>query len=120
MEYEKQILKSLLEETGINHKLRKGINPSKHPYMRKLEYYLKAHNLQYIYFPDTDSLAITEINYHPWKCLSNTLMTPSSLGINVMMVVVDESMCDKRIDDMECALDYILLDDLDYSIIGVL
>ena len=120
MEYEKQILKSLLEETGINHKLRRSIKPSKHPYMRKLEYYLKGHNLKYIYFPDTDSLAITEINYHPFKCLCNTLMTPSSSGINVMMVVNGKEICNKKIDDMECALDYILLDDLNYCIIGVL
>ena len=120
MEYEKQILKSLLEEVGINHKLSRGIKPSKHPYMRKLEYSLKGHNLKYIYFSDTDSLAITEVNYHPFKCLNNTLMTPSSLGINVMMVVSDETICNKIMSDMECALDYILMDKLDYNIIGIM
>lgn len=120
MEYEKQILKSLLEETGINHKLRRSIKPSKHPYMRKLEKSLKGFNLQYIYFSDTDSLAITEVNYHPFKCLCNTLMTPSNLGINVMMVVNGKEICNKKIHDMESALDYILSDDLGYSIVGVL
>tara|TARA_Y100000114_G_scaffold153165_1_gene172647 strand:+ start:2428 stop:2760 length:333 start_codon:yes stop_codon:yes gene_type:complete len=109
----------LLEEIGINHKLKRSIKPSKHPYMRKLERYLKAHNFKYIYFSDTDSLAITEINYHPFKCLSNTLMTPSNIGINVMMVMNGRDMCDKKINDMEHALDYILLDDLCYNIIGV-
>ena len=120
MEYEKKMLKYLLEETGINHNFSRSIKPNKHPYMRRLEVYLKAHNLKYIYFPDTDSLAITEVNYHPFKCLANTLMTPSNLGINVMMLINDEYMCDERMYNMECALDYILLDDLGYNIIGVL
>ena len=120
MEYEKQILKSLLKEVGIDHRLRKSIKPNKHPYMRKLEIYLKAHSLKYIYFPYTDSLAITEVNYRPFKCLNNTLITPSNLGINVMMLINDEYTCDERMYNMECALDYILLDDLGYNIIGVL
>jgi hypothetical protein len=47
-------------------------------------------------------------------------MTPSNLGINVMMVVNGKEICNKKIHDMESVLDYILSDDLGYSIVGVL
>jgi len=105
---------------GISHKLNRRIKPSKHPNMRKLELALKLHGLRYIYFDETDSLAITEVNYHPYMNLCNTLMMPTYSGISVLMVVNNEVEMDELVCGMGDALDEIMPEDIDYSIVGVL
>jgi|TARA_R100000734_G_C3288695_1_gene80881 hypothetical protein len=120
MKYEKEILISLLKSRGINHNLKAKIKPSKHPYMKRLEMSLKAHNLDYIYFHETDSLAITEVNYHPYLSLHNTLMMPSKDGISILLVMNSKEKMEELVCEMENTLDVLIPQDIEYSIVGVL
>jgi len=120
MEYEKTMIENLLKQSGINHKLNNRIKPSKHPIMKRLEVALKSNGVNYMYFNDTDSLAVTQVEYGENSSLCHTLMMPSALGINILMVVNNGSDVDRIMGEMAISLDNILPDDIPYSILGVI
>ena len=119
MQYEKEMLVSLLEEVGINHKLDNRITPSKHPYMRTLEKALKRHKVNYMYFPQTDSLAVTQVDEGVNSSLCHTLMMPSKAGINILMVLSNNNDLEGLMEQMTQSLDKIIPDHISYSILGI-
>jgi hypothetical protein len=87
MQYEKEMLENLLKESGVEHQLDNRIRPNKHPNMKRLEVALKKHGVNYMYFHQTDSLAVTQVDIGKHNALCHTLMMPSEDGISILMVV---------------------------------
>ena len=119
MQYEKEMLENLLKESGIDYKLDNRIRPNKHPNMKRLEVALKNHGVNYMYFHQTDSLAITQVDIGEHNALCHTLMMPSLLGISVLIIVNEEASVDIVLHEMGNSLDRIVPDGLGYDIVGV-
>jgi hypothetical protein len=120
MKYELEIIKELMRECGISHRFNPLIKPSKHPYMKELESYLKINKVNYMYFSQTDSLAVTNINPESvYVSLCHTLMMPSSEGIHVLVHIGHEDYAEDVVQMIEDSLDNMLPRKLHYKIIGV-
>jgi len=119
MLYEKEILSNLLKESGLSHRLNDRIKPSKHPYMKMLEKSLKANEINYMYFPHTDSLAVTQVNLYKHVNLCHTLMMPSDFGISVLIIMNAEADMDMVLDEVSKSLDKIVPNGIGYDIVGV-
>ena len=87
--------------------------------MKRLEKSLKDNNINYMYFPNTDSLAVTQVNLRKHVNLCHTLMMPSLLGISVLIIVNEEASMDMVLHEMGNSLDRIVPDGLGYDIVGM-
>tara|TARA_R100001594_G_C4050153_1_gene264900 strand:+ start:528 stop:890 length:363 start_codon:yes stop_codon:yes gene_type:complete len=120
MQYEREMIEELLRESGINHRLDNRIKPNKHPYMKKLEVALKINGVNYMYFPQTDSLAVTQVDIGRHNLLCHTLMMPSEDGISILMVVNQNDDIENVMEGMAESLDKIIPEGLSYNILGII
>ena len=120
MQYEKEMINELLKEVGINHRLDSRIKPNKHPLMRRLEAALKENGINYMYFPQTDSLAVTQVDFGEHYSLCHTLMMPSDYGISILMVVNNDVDMENLMEEMTISLDVVMPDDIPYNILGII
>jgi len=120
MQYEKEMLENLLKESGVEHKLDNRIRPNKHPNMRRLEVALKKHGVNYMYFHQTDSLAVTQVDIGEHNALCHTLMMPSEDGISILMVVNNDIDLELVMEGISQSLDRIIPKDISYNILGII
>tara|TARA_R110002020_G_scaffold9539_2_gene37444 strand:- start:9731 stop:10099 length:369 start_codon:yes stop_codon:yes gene_type:complete len=122
MKPENKKIKELLRNAGINDKLKGGIKPSKHPTLKLVEDSLMCYNLAYEYFIDSDCIVIMSGEGEKFESIHNTMIMPSSNGINIL-IVCNEEQADEdkdRMIDIASVMDEILPSKLNFSIIGVL
>ena len=120
MQYEKEMLENLLKESGIDYKLDNRIRPNKHPNMKRLEVALKEHGVNYMYFHQTDSLAVTQVDIGKHNALCHTLMMPSEHGISVLMVVNNDIDLELVMEGITQSLERIMPEDISYNILGII
>ena len=113
-------MNNLLKELGLVQKINDRIKPNKHPYMKILEKSLKKNKVNYAYFPWTDSLAITQVDFGEHISLSHTLMMPSRDGISVVMMMNNKDKAEEIMSEMCDSLDYIIPDHIPYDIMGIM
>ena len=117
--YEKEILKNLLINSGIDNKIDHRVTPNKHPNMKILERALKSNNINYVYFVWTDTLAVTQVDFGEHTSLSHTLMMPSQEGISIIMVVNTNEEMEEVMEHMCESLDAIIPEEISYNILGI-
>ena len=124
MQYEKEILINLLNSTGLCNSLDDSIKPSKHPNMAYIEAIFNHVGIKYLYFPETDSLAITQIDMAEdngdYNSLCHTLIMPNKNGISVLIVVPNYQNKDDVLQRMSNCLDSILPPEIAYNIVGIM
>jgi hypothetical protein len=121
MKYELEIIRELLSECGIHHKFDPLVKPEKHHRMKTLEFYLTQNDINYMYFSDTDSLAITNINPESeFAPLCHTLIMPSKDSLDVLVHISNTEYAEDVIEMIECSLSSVLPEELDYRIMGVI
>jgi len=124
MQYEKEILKGLLDETGVLSQLDDSIKPSTHPNMSYIKAIFDHIGIKYLYFADTDSLAITQIDMAKdngdFYSLCHTIIMPSNEGLSVLIVVPNRKDNEDVIEKMSNCLDSILPPEMIYSIVGII
>ena len=123
MQYEKEILTNLLLDLGFSCTLNDEIKPNKHPNMAYIEATFNRIGIKYLYFPNTDSLVITEVNMAEdsgvFNSLCHTLIMPSQKGISVVVIVNSSASGEEIIEDVCISLDEIIPPDISYEIVGI-
>tara|TARA_R110001592_G_C13074843_1_gene742112 strand:+ start:924 stop:1298 length:375 start_codon:yes stop_codon:yes gene_type:complete len=124
MQYEKEILTNLLLDLGFSCTLNDEIKPNKHPNMAYLEATFNHIGIKYLYFPDTDSLAITQIDMADdsgiYNSLCHTIIMPSRDGLSVLVVVPTLMDREDVLEQMTLSLDSILPPEINYSLVGII
>ena len=124
MQYEKEILVNLLSDIGLSHKLNDNIKPSKHPNMACIEDVFNHVGIKYLYCPDTDSLAVTQVDIADdsgiFNALCHTIIMPTNEGLSVLIVIPNSKDKDDVLEQMADSLDSILPPDISYNIVGII
>jgi hypothetical protein len=115
MRYEDETLIELLIDKGIDHNLNNRIKPSKHPNISKVMKVLKAMDINYTYFWETDTLVITQQD----SILYQKCVLPSPSGISIVVIGYTDDV-EAEIEMLCNKLDEILPMDLSYEILGVM